>query len=205
MKPYKLLLVAALLTAFIPVQAPWFSGKIVYQITAKELSGEDISDKISEQMGSLNSYYISGNSYRLYADGSRPLMLYTGRNNQLQVFAADQTPRTIDANKGRQDAVVKRLPGTATIAGYACQSLEISYDQLGIKTVYFYAPKLRVDPAGFAQNKTSEFITFLKATNGALPLRITTTNPSMVVTQEATAVQPMALTEADFTLEAKPR
>jgi len=82
----------------------------------------------------------------------------------------------LDAATGAPGAVVKPLAQTATIAGFPCQSLQITNEAEGTSTVYYYASKLRVNPERFARHAMGDFYTYLKAANGALPLRIAVTN-----------------------------
>ena len=63
-----------------------------------------------------------------------------------------------------------------------------------------FTPKLRVNPERFAKHAMGDFYTYLKASNGALPLRmvVTNTKQGFTMVSEATAVQAMVLTAADF-------
>lgn len=196
---------ALLLCAFtFSKEGPWFSGKIVYHNTFKTLAGEDISAKLTPMFGSDDPYYISDNNYKMYTEKNQLVELYTGATNQFLFFMNGQAAPVMDAAAGAPGAVVKPLAQTATIAGYPCQSLQITNEAEGTSTVYFYAPKLRVNPERFAKHAMGDFYTYLKAANGALPLRVAVTNSKQgfTMTSEATAVQAMPLTAADFTATA---
>lgn len=185
-------------------EGPWFSGKILYYNTFKTLAGEDISAKLTPMLGSDDPYYISDNNYKMYTEKKQLVELYTGATNQFQFFMNGQAAPAMDAATGAPGAVVKPLAQTATIVGYPCQSLQITNEAEGTSTVYFYAPKLRVNPERFAKHAMGDFYTYLKATNGALPLRIAATNSKQgfTMTSEATAVQAIPLTATDFTATA---
>ena len=204
----KLLLACTLLSAgFIsPKAGPWFSGKIVYHNTFKTLDGQDITDKLAPVFGTDDPYYISDGSYKMYTENKQLVELYTSATNEFRFFMKGQAMPVMDAAKGTP-GTVKPLTQTATIAGYPCQSLEITNAEEGSKTVYFYAPKLRVNSERFAKHAMGDFYTYLKASNGALPLRMEVTNSKQGFTMvsEATAVQAMALTAADFTVDAPAR
>lgn len=203
----KLLPIALLLGAFTLADSPWFSGKIVYHNTFKTLAGQDITEKLTPMLGSDDPYYISGNSYKMYTDKKQLLELYTGADNKFRFYMNGQAAPVLDASQGTPGAMVKQLAATATIAGYFCQSLQLTNAADGTSTLYYYAPKLRVDPAQFSKHAFGDFSTYLAASKGALPLRIIVTNAkqSFVMTSEATAVQAMALTAADFTPESPAR
>lgn len=203
----KLLIGAALLCSFsMAKDGPWFSGKIVYHNTFKTLAGQDITEKLAPVFGTDDPYYIADNNYKMYTEKKQLVELYTGATNELHFFMNGQAAPVMDAAKGTP-GTVKALTKTATIAGYPCQSLQITNEAEGSSTVFYYAPKLRVNPERFAKHAMGDFYTYLKASNGALPLRmeVTNTKQGFTMTSEATAVQAMPLTAADFTVDAPAR
>ena len=184
---------------------PWFSGKIVYHNSFVTLAGQDISDKLTPVLGRENLYYISGDNYKAYTEKKQLLELYNGKTNQFQFFMAGQPPSVSDAATNTPGAEITPLDQTATVAGYACQSLKIVHD--GVTTVYFYSPKFRVNPEQFAKHEFGDWHAYLVASKGALPLRFIVTNPKQgfVMTSEATAVEAMKLTTEEFTVSAPAR
>lgn len=204
----KLLLACTLVaTGFTsPKAGPWFSGKIVYHNTFKTLAGDDLSAKLGAVFGNDDPYYISDNNYKMYTENKQLVELYTGATNQFRFYMNGKEAAAMDAATGTP-GTVQLLPKTATIAGYPCQSLQVANEAEGTTTVYFYAPKLRVNPERFAKHAMGDFYTFLKASNGGLPLRmeVTNTKQGFTMVSEATAVQAMALTAADFTADAPAR
>ena len=204
----KTLLVGTLLLCSFTLakDGPWFSGKIVYHNTFKTLAGEDISDKLAPILGSDDPYYISDNNYKMYTENKQLLELYTGATNQFLFFMKGQPMPPVDAATGTA-GTVKLLPQTATIAGYPCQSLQITNATDGNTTQFFYTSKLRVNPERFAKHVMGDFYAYLQATKGGLPLRmvVTNTKQGFVMTSEATSVQAMPLGAADFTPDASAR
>ena len=71
----------------------------------------------------------------------------------------------------------------------------------------FYAPALRVNPASFNARVAGGLAALLRATDGALPLRVITVGVAngFTLTSEATSVQALPLTAADFTATAPAR
>ena len=202
----KKLLVSAslLLCSFNMANGPWFSGKIVYHNSFATLAGQDISDKLSPVLGNENLYYISDDNYKAYTEKKQLLELYNGKTNQFQFFMNGKA-MPMDAAAGTPGAVVKPLAEKATVAGYACQSLQIDAD--GNTTVYYFSPKVRVNPERYAKHQMGDWYTYLKASNGALPLKFVVTNRKQgyTMTSEATAVEAMALTANEFTESAPAR
>ena len=202
-----LLASAVLLCSFgMAKDGPWFSGKIVYHNTFKTLAGQDISEKLTPIFGSDDPYYISDGSYKMYTEKNQLVELYTAATNQFRFYMQGKEAAAVDAATGTP-GTVKLVAQTATVVGYPCQSLQITNETEGTTTVYYYSPKLRVNPERFAKHAMGDFYAYLKAANGAVPLRIVMTNTKQgfVMNSEATAVQPMALTAADFTVDAPAR
>lgn len=203
----KIVLVCALsLTAFKSAkEAPYFSGRIVYRNEFKALTGEDISAKLAPVLGVENIYYVSGSNYKMYTEKKQLLELYNSQANTLQFFVNGQAMPATNAAVGTPGAVVTPLPQTATVAGYPCQSLQLVND--GVTTVYYYSPKVRVNPELYTKHQLGDWYTYLKASNGALPLRfiITNTKQGFVMTSEATSVQSMAMPASEFVVDAPAR
>ena len=203
----KKLFVAAsvLLCSFtMAADGPWFSGKIVYHNAFATLDGQDITDKLSPLFGNENLYYISGDNYKAYTEKKQLLELYNGSTNKFQIFLNGQAT-TMDAATGAAGAVVKPLSEKATIAGYSCQSLEIDAD--GSSTVYYFSPKLRVNPELYSKHLMGDWATYLKASKGALPLKFVVINNKQgyKMVSEATSVEAMTLAADEFTVEAPAR
>ncbi len=196
----QLLAAAVLLSSFtMAADGPWFSGKIVYHNSFETLDGKDVTDKLSLMFGNENLYYISDNNYKAYTEKKQMLELYNGSTNKFWFFMNGKAAPVMDAADGVPGAVVKHLSTKVIIAGYVCHCIQI--DTEGGKTVYCYSPKLRVNPERFSRHQMADWYTYLKASNGALPLKITLTNreKGFVMTSEATSVQAMPLVATDFT------
>lgn len=189
-----------------PKAGPYFSGKIVYHNTFKTLAGDDLSAKLGAVFGNDDPYYISDNNYKMYTENKQLVELYTGATNQFRFYMNGKEAAAMDAATGTP-GTVQPLTKTATIAGYPCQSLQVANEAEGTTTIYFYTPKLRVNPERFAKHAMGDFYTFLKASNGGLPLRmeVTNTKQGFTMVSEATAVQAMTLNAADFTADAPAR
>lgn len=174
-----------------------FSGRISYRNSFTTLAGQDIKDKLSPILGNENLYYISGNNYKSYTEKKQLLQLYKGNSN-LSTFFINGKGTTTSADKGGSSVVVKHLKETAEIAGYACQTLQIDSD--GNTTVYYFSPKLRVKPDHYAKHHMGNWYTYLKASNGALPLKFIFTGRTegYIMTCEATSVEAMSLAASEF-------
>lgn len=199
----------------------WFSGRLTYHNTFKALPPDGFWQRVSQyvgydglgkavvamraMIGAETKYYISGNNYRSYGDATQPVQLYVGDTNKYYSFLHGRALPALDASVNNADVVITPLPQTEMIAGYFCQSLQVVSGST--TTVYFYSHKVCVDPAHFLRHKYGNWAVYLAATHGALPMRFTIRNTSQGYewTSEATSVESMPLTPADFTVDAPPR
>ena len=190
----KLLLVGTLLCcAFTTAKnSPWFSGRIVYRNEFQNVAGEPVAGR----PGAETCYYFQGDNYKAYAPDHSMSELYTGKTHTLLKFENGQASEA--AAESGPELVLTRLPATAVILGYPCQALQLV--QGGLRCVVYYSPALRVNPQGFRSYPAGFWYAVLKATDGALPLRTIAVNAEQdfTGTSEATAVQAMDLTAADF-------
>jgi len=187
-----------LLVAFKSSEA-FFSGRITYKNSFTTLQGEDISAKLAPFLGAEQHYYISGANYKTYNEKKQLIQLYTGTTGEYIFFKDGQVVQKIDATKpSAAEVKVTPLPQTATILGHACKAVQIEAD--GVTTVYYYAPDVKVKAEDYANHAFGDWNTYLKATQGGLMLKYVTTNPKVgyVMMGEATAIQPLKMSAAEF-------
>jgi len=180
-----------------------FSGLIVYKNSFTTLQGQDISEKLAPYLGAEHHYYISGNNYKTYNEKKQLIQLYTGATNEYAYFKDGQLAQKMDAAQpSSTDVKVTLLPQGTTILGYPCKALQLVAD--GVTTMYYYTPALKVNPEAYAQHQFGDWYTYMKATQGAIMLKYVVTNPKVgyVMTSEATAIRPLPMTTADFTVTA---
>lgn len=191
-----LLLAAAL--AAPTYRGAWFSGCITYRLEARTAAGE----AIETSFGAENQLYISGRSYKMLAAHRRLLELYDGQTDQRQAFGADGR---LVAQADTVQPVIRPVAATQQVLGYQCRAVQVRVP--GVVSTVFFAPALRVNPAGFRTRASGATGALLQATAGALPLRIVTvgTAAGFTLVSEATTVQPLPLRAADFTVTAAAR
>ncbi len=179
-----------LLLGCVPViSTPWFSGRIVYRNVFVTLAG----DTIHSNLGPENRFYIQGDKYKTYGADKQLLDLYAGKNSVYQFFKDGKPVAQHDAEGHKLPVVIRRLPTTSTVLGYPCQAIQLI--QGGVSTIVYFSAGLRVNPKGFSKDTNGYWYALLKATNGALPLRIISVNSAQgfTATSEATSVQAMLL------------
>lgn len=188
------LLAAALAAA--PASPRWFSGCVSYRVETRNEAGEAVPNSL----GGEHQLCVSGSCYKLLA-AQGLLELYDGRAGRPQTFGADGR---LVAQADTLRPTLRPVAATATVLGYACRAVQVATP--GYQSTVFYAPALRVNPAGFAR-ATVGMAVLLRATDGALPLRVVTVSLAngFSLSSEATAVRPRPLSAAEFTAPAPAR
>lgn len=182
-----------------------FTGKIVYTNTFTDLNNKDISAKMIPFLGKEMHYFINDSNYKACNENNRLLNLYNAATNTYYDAApgSDDLLAT-DAGKPTGETYsTKMLAEKATICGYECVSMEEK--KSSVTTVYYYSPKVQVNKNNFKQHNYSNWNDYLKASNGALPLKMIYTDKTQgfVWTLTAKSVEPMKLTATDFAVAAE--
>ncbi len=178
-----------------------FAGKIVYQSKFTDLAGNDITDRMAAYLGREQHYYINGKNYKSYDEKENLTQLYQAATNTYYAVGKDKTAQKIDAATGASGKqTVKHLEGRERIAGYDCKALQMETDAGMV--VYYYSPRVKVDPKAYAKHHFGDWKAYLEATQGCLPLKqvITSTKNGFIWAMTAVVVEGMALKDKDFEL-----
>lgn len=180
-----------------------FSGKILYQYTFTDLSGKDMTDKMTPFVGKEQHYFISGKNYKAYDENNNLTQLYNAETNTYYSVNKDKTAQKLDGatvTSQRFEVKVKNLAATEKIAGYDCKSVQIETD--GASTIYYYSPKVKIDAKVFAKHSLGEWNKYLETTQGCLALKyvMTNTKNGFIWTATAAKVEKQALPAKDFEL-----
>ncbi|TDN37935.1 hypothetical protein E4631_16550 [Hymenobacter sp. UV11] len=182
-------------------KAPWFSGLIVYHNEFRNAAGEVVESRV----GARDLFYIQGSNYKLCDSTKRVRELYLGKTHTHQMMQDGKVTITSDTATHQPQVSAIYLPTTTVILGHPCHAVQLVHG--AVASIIYYSPEVRVNPKGFSKSPFGYWYALLKATNGALPLRTISVYSAhgYTATSEATAVQPMPLTDQDFTFAAPPR
>ncbi|MFV1884876.1 MAG: hypothetical protein ACMZ7B_10340 [Balneola sp.] len=180
-------------------QTTYFSGKIVYENTfLTPVSGEDITEEMAEFYGKEQHYFIHFDSYKAFDEKDNFGQLYNGHDNKYY-FLNPNTDKiaVMDASFQASKIVsITHSENTESILGKVCKQLTIK--TTSDETTYFYSDEITVNPEKFSQHKLGDWSEFLKASNGALPLKYIVKNENYTWISTATSIQRMDLTRDDF-------
>lgn len=149
-----------------------FSGKIVYQYDFKDTkSGTNITDQLSGVIGSEQHYFINPNNYKAFDEDGNLVQLYNAESNKYY-FPNPNTGKIMEMDGSfmmSEIISVTKLEGTETILGKTCKILVVAtkIDE----TTYFYSDEIAVNPSNYNQHKFGGWSDYMKASNGALPLK----------------------------------
>ncbi|HCI72016.1 MAG TPA: hypothetical protein DF712_19805 [Balneola sp.] len=179
-----------------------FSGKIVYQYDFRDTkSGNNITDQLSGTIGSEQHYFINSNNYKAFDEDGNLVQLYNAESNKYY-FPNPNTGKImeIDGSFMMSEIIsVTKLEGTETILGKTCKILVVATKT--DETTYFYSDEIAVDPSNFSQHKFGGWSEYMKASNGALPLKYILKNEQYTWTSTAVEITRMEIAEEEFVLE----
>ncbi len=176
-----------------------FNGKITYEYEFLDPSTrEDITKEMAKSYGEKQYYFISNNSYKSYDENNNFRQLYNGSTNKYYfVNPSNNEIMVLDASYSISEVIsITHSEETKMILGKLCKQVVIKTDQ--DKTTYFYNEDLRVDQSMFSGHLFGNWNTFLKASNGALPLEYISESENYIWISTATAYEETDFTSEDF-------
>jgi hypothetical protein len=198
MKKFAFLIILSFLTFNAIAQN--FEGRILYKNSFFLPNGQDITASASKIMGTEQDYYINARHYKSIMNGQMMTMqLYRSDENKYYSVDGNNIAKSYDGSAETGEILkVEQLDGTFDILGRKCKGVVLIKDSS--KTTYYYDETLKVDIETFAKHKFGNWIDYLKASGGALPLAFTVENPQYVWKAEAIKVEPMKLEDSAFNL-----
>lgn len=178
---------------------PYFEGSIQYSIQFTDLQGNDISKKMAPFFDLEQTMYVDRNNYKLVNKNNQHVKLFQGKYNAYFFFNRDNTAYKIDqTSKSSQRSRVYDIEDVDTILGYPCKAVKVDGDYRAY--IYFYNPEIKIDIEPYQNYNMEEWNVYLKAVDGAMPLRVVTIDIRSKFIEERVAVKitPMALALSEF-------
>ena len=171
MKKILLLILVACSTLSFQRQANYFTGKIIYKNQFKDAQGKDITDAMAKVLGKEQHYFISENDYKVFDEENNIIEFHQADSNNFSQIAKEKIElRSNYLSKVSTIFNIIKLKTKETIVGYKCNSIQVITDDA--TTTYFYCSALKVNKNIYANNNSGTWIRVLKATDGAVPLKI---------------------------------
>lgn len=199
----KKLIFIALIVAWLPAfgQSNNFTGKIIYEYQFQEPQTEkDITNQMSQSFGKEQHYFVNAHNYKAYDENGKLKQLYNSDTNKYYF----ENPNTgqlmvLDAKTTIAEIVsVQHSDETKEILGRLCKKVTVKTTR--DETVYWYSSEIKVNPENFTNHKFGGWSTYLKETNGALPLKYTVKNPNFTWITTVTDIKEMELNKTDFAI-----
>ena len=196
------LIILSLLLSFVFSFGQSFEGEIVYANTYKSKVANLADQQLSSMIGSVQNYYIKGGDYKSVTNGSFiSWQLYINADNKLyNKFSNSETILWNDGAVNTDEVISSELhKGVTEILGYKCDELILNCKS-GVQK-YYFTSKLPVDSKLYINHLFGNWSVYLSKTN-AIPLKMIIDNAQFTLEGIATAVKPMKLDQALFTLPA---
>ena len=178
---------------------PHFEGTIHYKMTYTDMKGVDITKKVAAFFDSEQHLFVNEDNYKVLNQFNQHVKLYQSKNNAYFFFNRDNTAYKIDQTaKTSQFVKVYEVDDVDTILGYPCKAVKVDADFRAY--IYFYNPAIRVDVGTYKNYNMEEWNAYLKASNGALPLRVITIDirSKFIEDKRAVKVTEKELLASDF-------
>ncbi|OIN58447.1 hypothetical protein [Arsenicibacter rosenii] len=177
-----------------------FEGRILYKNSFYLPNGQDVTASATRMMGTEQDYYINAKHYKSLMNGQMMTMqLYRSDENKYYSVDGNNTAQSFDGStESGKITKVEKLDGTFDVLGRKCKGVVLISNTS--KTTYYYDESMKVNIATFSKHKFGNWIDYLQASGGALPLAFIVENPQYTWKSEAVKVEPMKLDDSAFTL-----
>ncbi len=176
-----------------------FEGSIHYKMTYTDLKGVDITRKVAAFFDQEHHLYVNELNYKVLNERGQYVKLFQGAHNAYFFFNRDNTAYKIDqTSKTTQFIKVYEVSDVDTILGYPCKAVKVDADFRAY--IYFYNPDIKIDIEPYKNYNMEEWNAYLKASGGALPLRVITIDirSKFIEDKRAVKVAPKELLVSDF-------
>jgi hypothetical protein len=177
-----------------------FEGRILYKNSFFLPNGQDITASATKMMGTEQDYYINAKHYKSLMNGQMMTMqLYRSDENKYYIVDGNNTAQSFEGStESGKITKVEKLDGTFDILGRKCKGIVLTGTTS--KTTYYYDESMKVNIDTFSKHKFGNWIDYLQASGGALPLAFIVENPQFTWKSEAVKVKTMTLEDSEFTL-----
>ncbi|RYD99870.1 MAG: hypothetical protein EOP54_02410 [Sphingobacteriales bacterium] len=180
---------------------PYFEGSIQYSINFTDLQDNNINKKMAPFFDLEQTMYVDRNNYKMVNKDNQHVKLFQGKYNAYFFFNRDNTAYKIDqTSKSSQRTRVYDIDDVDTILGYPCKAVKVDGDYRAY--IYFYNPDISIDIEPYQNYNMEEWNVYLKAVNGALPLRVITIDIRSKFIEDRMAIKvtrmDLQLSEFDF-------
>lgn len=199
---YLLFLAFLFLSSTLYAQINNFTGKIIYEYTFQNPeTGQDITNQLALDFGLEQHYFINSSNYKAFDENGDFVQSYNSETNKYYFLnpSTDQV-MVIDASTKTSDNVeVIHFEDTEIILGKECKKVVVKTTIA--ETIYYYSEEIRVNPEPFLGHEFGSWSNYIKATNGALPLKYIVKNKEYTWISLATNIERMELTDQEFSPE----
>lgn len=180
-------------------QSNTFSGKIVYEYQfLNPATGQDITSTLKQYFGQEQHYYANASNYKAYDENGQLRQLYNSDTNTYYYLnpSSSQLMKLDATNQTSKVVSVEHFKETQQILGRECKKLVIK--TVADETIYWYSPKIKVNPKNFKDHNIGNWNTYIKESKGALPLKFTVKSQNYTWIATATEIEAESLTNQDF-------
>jgi hypothetical protein len=200
----KLLVVLFLLSSTYNLfsQTANFEGNIHYINKFTLPNGQDITSAVVAQLGEEQLYSVNANNYKSVLNGAAiKMQFYHSASNKYYIVTGTNELQEFDGAMVT-DKITKTeiLENRIDILGHSCKGIVMVGE--AAKTTYYFDETLKVNPETYAKHSFGNWSDYMKASNGALPLKYIVESAEFIWEATATKIEAKALADTEFELPA---
>lgn len=181
-----------------------FEGKVFYDFTMKDKSGEMPADMVKMMFGEKQVYTIKKNKYKAEFDGQMSMKQYYlgGDSMFLQMLGVEGLMWNDVRENTDELKSVDIEENAAKVAGVKCNLMTVkSKDQT---SQYYYSADYPIDPADYSNHEYGFWKLYVEK-SGAVPLKMIVDDNEFYIEATATEIKSMEIDESEFDLPNLPR
>lgn len=178
-----------------------FEGKVSYANEYVSHKWFTSDERLTKLMGSKQSFFIKGGTYKSITNGTFQSTLYINKENKLyaKVMDSDVLYWTDASEQAEKLISVKTNKNVITILGYQCDEVILTYESGTYK--YYFNSEISIDPQLYINHRIGNWYDFLKQSN-ALALKMVFDSDKFSLISIATEIKKMTLDAVKFNLPA---
>jgi len=181
-----------------------FEGKIFYDFSMKDKSGEMPEEAIKMMFGEKQVYIIKKDKYKAEFGGQMSMkQYYIGGDSLFMEMAGIEGLMWNDVNENTDKLKsVDIEKNVEKVAGVICNLITIKSDEQTAQ--YYYSSDYPIDPADYAKHDYAFWKLYVEKAK-AVPLKMIVDDEEFYIEATATEIKPMKINDNEFDLPNIPR
>lgn len=176
-----------------------FEGYILYSYQFSDSTGNDITMVMGKKRGLEQNYYINSSNYKGIDEKGQLSQLYNSNTNTYFYQQGTKVKSFSGSVEYPKEFKYEIINDTTTIVGYMCKSIIVTTENG--QTTYYFNDSISVNSKKFKNHRFGNWSSYLKASNGALPLKFIVKKKDYTWIATATVVKKQDINDDEFDID----